>query len=94
MKSTKLDQSTTVAVFGTNDVYALKSGTSMSTPHVSSVAALVWSYFPHCTAAEIRSSLNKNAEDRGDPGRDVHYGFGIVQAKATYDAIDTGGCGN
>jgi subtilisin family serine protease len=94
MKDTKLGQSTTVAVFGTNDVYALKSGTSMATPHVSGVAALVWSHFPHCTAAEIRSSLNKNAQDLGDAGRDVHYGWGLVQAKATYDAILNGGCGN
>ena len=91
---TQLGQSATVAVFGTNDVYALKSGTSMATPHVSGVAALVWSHFPHCTAAEIRSSLNKHALDLGDPGRDVHYGFGLVQAKATYDAINTLGCGN
>ena len=91
---TQVGQSTTVAVFGTNDVYALKSGTSMSTPHVSGVAALVWSHFPHCTAAEIRSSLNKHAQDLGDAGRDVHYGWGLVQAKATYDAISVDGCGN
>ena len=66
----------------------------MATPHVSGVAALVWSHFPSCTASQIRSSLNKHAQDLGDPGRDVHYGWGLVQAKATYDAINTLGCGN
>jgi len=94
MKATKLGQSTTVAVFGTNDAYAFYDGTSMATPHVSGVAALVWSYFPHCTASEIRSSLNKHAEDLGDAGRDIHYGWGLVQAKKTHDAINTLGCGN
>jgi subtilisin family serine protease len=65
----------------------------MATPHVSSVAARVWSYFPSCTAAQIRTSLNNSAQDLGDPGRDVHYGFGLVQAKAAYDRITALGCG-
>ena len=78
----------------TLDAYASYSGTSMATPHVSGVAALVWSYFPHCTAGQIRDSLDKSAMDLGDPGRDIHYGFGLVQAKAAHDRISTMGCGN
>ena len=90
----QVGQSTTVAVFGTQDAYAFYDGTSMATPHVSGVAALVWSYFPTCTAEQIRASLNKHALDRGTPGRDPQYGYGIVQAKATYDGINANGCGN
>ena len=78
----------------TPDLYAFFDGTSMATPHVSAVAALVWSYFPHCTASQIRSSLNKSAQDLGARGRDVHYGFGLVQAKAAHTRIGTMGCGN
>jgi subtilisin family serine protease len=61
---------------------------------VSAVAALVWSYFPTCTGAQIRSSLDKSALDLGPAGRDVKYGYGLVQAKAAYDRIKSQGCGN
>lgn len=88
----QLGQSATVAVTATN--YAFYDGTSMATPHVSAVAALVWSYFPTCTAAQIRSSLTKSAEDLGPAGRDVKFGYGLVRAKAAHDRIASLGCGN
>jgi len=88
---TQVGQPTTVTVVAGN--YAYFDGTSMATPHVSGVAALVWSYFPSCTAAQIRTSLNNSAQDLGDPGRDVKFGYGLVQAKAAYDRIRTMGCG-
>jgi subtilisin family serine protease len=88
----QLGQSATVAVTATN--YAYFDGTSMATPHVSAVAALVWSYFPTCTGTQIRNSLDKSALDLGTPGRDTKFGFGLVQAKAAYDRITSLGCGN
>ena len=90
----QVGQATVMDVFVTPDLYAFFDGTSMATPHVSAVAALVWSYFPHCTASQIRSSLNKSAQDLGARGRDVHYGFGLVQARAAHTRIGTMGCGN
>ena len=90
----RLGQTANVSVFRTGDAYANNSGTSMSTPHVSGVAALVWSYFPQCTATQVRNTLAKTAEDLGDPGRDPKYGFGLVQAKAAYDRITVLGCDN
>lgn len=87
----QLGQSATVAVKASN--YAYFDGTSMATPHVSAVAALVWSYFPTCTGSQIRTSLNNSAMDLGVAGRDVHYGYGLVQAKAAYDRIKSLGCG-
>ncbi|MFP5390287.1 MAG: S8 family serine peptidase [Gammaproteobacteria bacterium] len=89
---TQLGQSATVTVKTSN--YAYYDGTSMATPHVSAVAALVWSYFPTCTGAQIRTSLGKSALDLGPAGRDVKFGFGLVQAKAAYDRIRAYGCGN
>ncbi len=88
----QLGQSATVAV--TPSSYAYFDGTSMATPHVSAVAALVWSYFPTCTGAQIRSTLGKSALDLGPVGRDTKFGFGLVQAKAAYDRIRNVGCGN
>ena len=54
----------------------------------------MWSYFPSCTGEQIRQSLNKSAKDLGTAGRDVRFGFGLVQAKAAYDRIGSLGCGN
>jgi subtilisin family serine protease len=87
----QLGQSATVAVKASN--YAYFDGTSMATPHVSAVAALVWSYFPTCTGSQIRTSLNNSALDLGTAGRDTKFGYGLVQAKAAYDRIKSLGCG-
>lgn len=64
-----------------NNSYATLSGTSMATPHVSGVAALIWSQKLSCSAAKVRAALTATAEDRGSAGRDVYYGFGIVRAQ-------------
>jgi subtilisin family serine protease len=88
----QIGQSATVAV--TPSSYAYFDGTSMATPHVSAVAALVWSYFPTCTGSQIRVSLTRSALDLGTPGRDDKFGYGLVQAKTAYDRIVNLGCGN
>ncbi len=88
----QLGQDATVSVKAIN--YAYYDGTSMATPHVSGVAALVWSYFPACTGKQIRASLGKSALDLGPVGRDDKYGFGLVQARTAYDRIKALGCGN
>ncbi len=62
--------------------YAPFSGTSMATPHVTGVAALIWSARPSLTAAEVRQVLQSTAKDLGAAGRDRDYGFGLVQAHA------------
>jgi len=60
--------------------YEAWDGTSMATPHVSGVAALVWSCMPTATNAEVRSALTSTAFDLGTAGRDVYYGYGLVRA--------------
>jgi serine protease len=65
--------------------YAVQQGTSMATPHVSAVAALVWSAHPDFTPTEVRRALQNSALDLGPPGYDKSYGFGLVQAKAALD---------
>ncbi|MEO3864319.1 S8 family serine peptidase [Rheinheimera fenheensis] len=72
--------------------YGLMSGTSMASPHVAGVAALVWSHYPQCTNTQIRSALAATAEDLGSEGRDTSYGFGLVQAKAAVDYLAQYGC--
>lgn len=72
------------------NTYAAWSGTSMATPHVSGVAALVWSHYPGCTAEEIRFALSNSAKDKGDAGYDNSYGYGIAQASDAFDLLADG----
>jgi subtilisin family serine protease len=67
--------------------YALQSGTSMATPHVSGVAALVWSARPSLTAAQVRSLLERSAKDLGPTGHDLAYGHGLVQARKALELL-------
>ena len=61
--------------------YDYMSGTSMATPHVSGVAALIWSQFPSMTMNQVREQLRRTAQDLGDPGFDDYYGYGRINAK-------------
>jgi thermitase len=64
-----------------NDTYISLSGTSMSTPHVAAVAALLWGQFPDITRNQVRAQLRYTADDLGDPGFDIYYGYGRVNAR-------------
>jgi subtilisin family serine protease len=73
---------TVQSVFNFDDSgYEAWDGTSMATPHVSAVAALIWSCHPEKSNQQIRNALTSTALDKGTPGRDNSYGFGIVRAK-------------
>lgn len=76
---------------GLGDGYAELNGTSMATPHVSAVAALIWAQVPTATNSDIRAALGATAEDLGDAGRDTSYGHGLVQARAALDFLLDGG---
>lgn len=62
-----------------------RSGTSMATPHVSAVAALMWSAAPSASANRIRQALLSSVTPFATPtsGR----GVGIVDAAAAVSAI-------
>ena len=67
--------------------YCYKSGTSMASPHVAGVVALVWSHFPHVNNTKINDVLENTAKDLGADGRDNFYGHGLVQAKVAFDQL-------
>ena len=61
--------------------WAWMAGTSMATPHVSGVAALIIEANEHrLTPSQVESILRQSADDLGKPGRDEWYGRGRVNA--------------
>jgi hypothetical protein len=60
--------------------YLVFCGTSMATPHVSGVAALLRAQNPTWTNQQIVDRMLSTARDLGAPGRDDYYGYGLVDA--------------
>ncbi|HWG91996.1 MAG TPA: S8 family serine peptidase [Candidatus Thermoplasmatota archaeon] len=69
-------------LFDCDTCYGGMSGTSMSTPHVAGVAALVWSAHPEASNERVRRVLQASARDLGTVGWDPRYGHGEVDAAA------------
>jgi len=62
--------------------YGLISSTHMATPHVSGLAALIWSVNPHLTNVQVTGIITSTAVDLGDPGWDEYFGWGRIDAAA------------
>lgn len=60
--------------------YQLKNGTSMATPHVTGLGALLWSYNPSLTRDQVRALIESGVDDLGAPGDDDFFGFGRIDA--------------
>jgi hypothetical protein len=69
--------------------YRQDSGTSFAAPHVSGLAALLFSTGRYSDAAHLRQHMRNSIVDLGTPGRDEAFGYGKIDAKA---AIDSPGC--
>ena len=71
--------------------YGWKGGTSMATPHVAGLAALILSRNPTLTPDEVRSVIESSADDLGAPGRDTSYGEGRINAHNALAMVTPGG---
>jgi serine protease len=66
--------------------YAAYSGTSMASPHVAAVAALIRSKYPALTPDKVERVLESSATDLGAKGKDSDYGYGRIDARAALRA--------
>ncbi|WP_448547555.1 S8 family serine peptidase [Thalassotalea fusca] len=87
----KAGQSASMSKSGGHD-WDYYNGTSMATPHVSAVAALVWSHHPSCTATDVRNAMNMTAQDLDTAGRDNKTGHGLVKAQAALNYLAGQSC--
>lgn len=62
--------------------YVFLQGTSMASPHVTGVAALLKALHPEWGPDDIYTALVETAKDLGSPGKDDAYGYGLLDAYA------------
>lgn len=57
-------------------------GTSMASPHVAGLGALIVSQIPTITPAQVEYIIRTTAKDIGAAGRDDSFGYGLIQPRA------------
>ncbi len=62
--------------------YYYKVGTSFAVPQVTGIVALMKSLNRSITLEKTREILHNTAIDLGTPGKDIYYGYGMVNATA------------
>jgi PKD repeat protein/subtilisin family serine protease len=62
--------------------YGFMEGTSTAAAHVSGVAALLIANENAVSPEQVRQALESTAEDKGQEGWDIRYGWGMVDAYA------------
>jgi subtilisin family serine protease len=72
-----------------DDTVAYMSGTSMASPHVAGVAALVKGAAPGLTPDQVEEALEAGVTDLGAPGRDDVFGYGLVDAPRAVEAANS-----
>ncbi|MCF0095316.1 type VII secretion-associated serine protease mycosin [Micromonospora sp. MH99] len=69
-----------------NGKYRKGTGTSDATAIVAGAAALIRSKYPYLPAQEVAHRLTATAIDKGPPGRDDEYGYGVIDLVAALTA--------
>ncbi|TWH68362.1 type VII secretion-associated serine protease mycosin [Micromonospora olivasterospora] len=66
--------------------YRKGTGTSDAAAMVAGAAALIRANYPYLSAEEVAHRLTATAVDKGPPGRDDEYGYGVVDLVAALTA--------
>jgi subtilisin family serine protease len=87
-----------VRIVGSDSSYYLSDGTSMASPMVAGAAAVLWSFRPGLSLAEVESALTLGATDLVDPygigdslpGRDSISGWGYLNIENALSLANAG----
>lgn len=88
-----------VHIIGPDSLYYLSDGTSMASPIVAGSAALIWSFRPDLSRAELETLLRLGADDMTDPrgigdtlvGPDTLSGYGYLNVYRSFQMAGSGG---
>jgi subtilisin family serine protease len=73
-----------------NNGYSILSGTSMASPSISGIVALLLSYHKSLgktlTVDQVKDLLYANCVDLGDKGKDLQHGWGIIDPEKLFSA--------
>lgn len=68
--------------------YEWADGTSLATPIVSGIAAMLFARHPSATPSDVRTAMTSSAIDLGAKGRDDYFGYGRIDAKRAVETLD------
>lgn len=71
-----------------NNQYAALSGTSMASPHVAALAALIRSANPLLKNTEVYEIMRQSAADVGPEGKDPYFGYGLIDVVKALQMAD------
>jgi subtilisin family serine protease len=76
----------TATAFNVAMAWNYDSGTSMATPHVTGLAALILGKNPKLTPDQVETIIERNTTDLGVPNYDTTFGWGLINSKAALAA--------
>ena len=76
----------TASAFNVVMAWNYDSGTSMATPHVTGLAALILGKNPKLTPDQVETIIERNTTDLGVPNYDTKFGWGLINSKAALAA--------
>ena len=76
----------TASAFNVAMAWNYDSGTSMATPHVTGLAALILGKDPKLTPDEVETIIERHTTDLGVPNYDTTFGWGLIDSSAALAA--------